>query len=89
MTARGGALQTYEATKNSSHDSYPTPRLVVIQDGDNAYIEEAVPVKCPVRHGLGAVGFTDNHTPTARQVMPAAELFDAVASVCGLPQASS
>jgi hypothetical protein len=32
--------------------------LVVIQDGDNVYIEEAIPVKCPVRHGLGALGFT-------------------------------
>src|SRR3981081_3982065 len=59
-------------------------RLVVIQDGDNVYIEEAVPVKCPVRHGLGALGFTDDHTTTARQVMPAANLFYAAASVCGI-----
>ena len=31
-------------------------RLVVIQDGDNVCIKEAVPVKCPVSHGLGAHG---------------------------------
>jgi len=59
-------------------------RLVVIQDGDNVYIEEAVPVKYPVRHRLGALGFTDDHTTTARQVMPAANLFDAAASVCDI-----
>src|SRR3977135_2828373 len=59
-------------------------RLVVIQDGHNVYIEEAVPVKCPVRHGLGALGFNDDHTTTARQVRPAANLFDAAASVCGI-----
>jgi hypothetical protein len=41
-------------------------RLVVIQDGNNVYVEEAVPIKRPVRHGLGAVEFTDDHTPTAR-----------------------
>ena len=59
-------------------------RLVVIQDGDNVCIKEAVPVKCPVSHGLGALGFTDDHTTTARQVMPTANLFDAAASVCGI-----
>jgi hypothetical protein len=59
-------------------------RLVVIQDGDNVYIEEAVPVECPVRHCLGTVGFTDDHAPTACQVMPAANLFDAAASVRGI-----
>ena len=59
-------------------------RLVVIQDGDNVYIEEAVPVKYPVRHRLGALGFTDDHTTAARQVMPAANLFDAAASVCDI-----
>jgi hypothetical protein len=59
-------------------------RLVVIQDGDNVYVEDAVPVECPVRHGFGAVGFTDDHTPTACQVMPAANLFDAAASICSI-----
>ena len=59
-------------------------RLVVIQDGDNVYIEDVVPVECPVRHGLGTVGFTDDHTPTTCQIMPAANLFDAAASVCGI-----
>ena len=59
-------------------------RFVVIQDGDNVYIEDVVPVECPVRHGLGTVGFTDDHTPTACQIMPAANLFDAAASVCGI-----
>src|SRR5215472_5419149 len=59
-------------------------RFVVIQDGDNVYIEDVVPVECPVRHGLGTVGFTDDHTPTTCQIMPAANLFDAAASVCGI-----
>src|SRR6476619_1409793 len=59
-------------------------RLVVIQDGNKVCIKEAVPVKCPVSHGLGALGFTDDHTTTARQVMPTANLFDAAASVCGI-----
>ena len=85
MTAGSGALQRLmRRLRTRLTILAQRARLVVIQDGDNVYIEETVQVKCPVRHGLGAVGFTDDHTTTARQVMPAANLFDAAASVYGI-----
>jgi hypothetical protein len=53
--------------------------LVVIQNGDNLAIQDAVPVECPARNSLGAVGFTDGYTPPSRKVMPAANQVDAAA----------
>jgi hypothetical protein len=42
---------------------------------------QSIPVQCPVGQRLGTVGFTDDHPPTARQVMPAANHLDATAPV--------
>jgi hypothetical protein len=59
-------------------------RLVVIQDGDNVYIEEAVPVERPVRHCLGTVGFTDDHARPRARSCQRPICFDAAASVRGI-----
>src|SRR5207244_6642174 len=72
------------AAKNFSHVFCPARASLCHPKRGQPPYQDAVPVERPIRHSLGTVGLTDDHTPPSCQVMPAANEFDAAAPVCGV-----
>ena len=56
--------------------------LVVIQNHSNIDVQNAVPIQCPVGHGLSTVRLADDYTSASGEIMPAASQLNGAAVVC-------